>query len=317
MLEVERWANDRNPLLAANAILYASLLGPITLVFQQLKQRTIFKYRLQPPVLTSWLALYHSDRSILETVIPVISLAYAGKDTPPNFSDNMMFVIRSMTGTINKNSPKSIDISNPNMQSQLFQDMLTTTVNGLKPNSLNSEIEQSANDSMKNYFIANELELGFFTLVIFPCLMIYQTFPRFIYRKAINGDTDALEKLLRLDSRLLYDPAIAEKLDNINTRKFSTFEKLVKSSVEPTKPKITRKRLLYSLAGFISATAHLMDQPLTETDIRDLFNAYSKDISGEDDADIPLASEVFYQAIRRARKNWLTLFDELKPDKNI
>ena len=66
---VEEWAKGKNPLVAANAILYASFLNPITPVFQQLKQRRIFKHRLQSPELPSWFALYQSDKSILEVIM--------------------------------------------------------------------------------------------------------------------------------------------------------------------------------------------------------------------------------------------------------
>jgi hypothetical protein len=161
------------------------------------------------------------------------------------------------------------------------------------------------------------MDISFFVQVWFPCLVLYQTLPSRHYKEALNGDNKALENLLRLDRLLLHDSSIANRLDAINAKSTAEYEKLIKSSIELPKPRITRRRIIDAVAGAISAAAVIMDTVLEEPQIRDLFDALSNDIHGCDDEDIPLAPESFYQAIRRSRKNWLDFFATLHPDKKI
>jgi len=152
---------------------------------------------------------------------------------------------------------------------------------------------------------ANDMEFSYFLQVWFPCIILYQALPRMLYNDALNGDIIALEKLLRLDRLLLHDPSIAKQLDAINAKCSNDYDKLVKSSIELPKPRITRRRIIDAVAGFISTSAILLGTELEEPQIRALFDAYANDLHGCDDDDIPLAPESFYQAIRRSRENWL------------
>lgn len=313
--EVEKWAEGKHPLLAASSIMWASYVDITYELFRQLKERTTLGYRFEITDFDSWFALYHSENKVLEMIIAMLSRIPPKKGAPPDFNNNIEFVARSMTGSVNSNIPKPLDLSNPDERNKLFQEMLIVQVNKIKQECSGKPIDPPDITIIKDYIDANGTETGFFILVIFPCMVLYQTLPLFLYRNALNGDEDALGKLLRLDWRLLSDKGIAKRLDSIHAESLTKHNKLIKDSLELPKPKINRKRVLNAIAGYISASAIIMDQSLTEPDIRELFDSISRDKHGVDDEDIPLAPDSFYQRIRQIRDNWLEFFDAIKPDK--
>ena len=311
MSEVEKWSEGVHPLIASTSILWASMLDNVTETFLQLKANKIFEHSFTVKDLPAWSALYQSEKSLIQFMIPMICSSLEGKGAPPNFAENMLSIVQATTNISYIESPGLPPKFNQADADTLCQNTLSITL---------TDIEQRTSDNSittqeKTAFLVNETEACFFILVMVPCLVLYQTFPRILYQDALNGDIKALENLLRMDRRILHDPEIGKQLEIIHSKSITVHDKLIKDSLELPKPKITRRRILDAIAGFISALAVQMQQELTEPKIRDLFDSMSRDKNGADDEDLMSTPETFYQAIRRSRKKWLALFETFNPDK--
>lgn len=311
MQNVQKWAEHHSPILAATAIQYVSLVDPLTEIFLQLKKRSIPGHRFKTPNFSIWSELYQSDTRPIEIMLSFFNSISGSIETIQNISLNNS----ARTVTINANHSISPAVYSQDYFDELHKSMLTVTISSIEKNRLN--ISPAYADKAIEHILANETEINFFVQVWFPCIAIYQTLPRILYNNALNGDLKAFEKLLRLDRLLLHDTLLASKLDNIYSKSVTKYEKLIKDSLGMPKPRINRKRVLQTTAGLISAFAIEMGEKLEEPQIRDLFDKYSQDMHGIDDKDIPLASESFYQEIRRSRKNWIDFFVSIHPDKNI
>jgi len=146
----------------------------------------------------------------------------------------------------------------------------------------------------------------FFIRVWIPCWLLYGNFPPNILRSARLGNIDALEKLIRLDGSIIHDPKIAEFLNREASKKNkSTYNFLIRSIGKKPKGKVTLQKLKMNFAGLISSISSAIRHRLTEREIRDLFDAISKDTGkGDIDLDIPDSPETFAKAIQRERQFW-------------
>jgi hypothetical protein len=163
--------------------------------------------------------------------------------------------------------------------------------------------------AVQHYKDNNETELAFMFLVFFPCWFFYKEWPSKLYRKAIKGDTNAIHKLLRLDPFTLHDPAIGRQIQyvRINGRQ-SLYAELLNAPLKPVKVKLTSRTMKDMLAGMISLLAEAIKQPLTSTDIRDLFDAVAQDADKRDiDTSLPESQEAYTKVIQRNRPDWKPL----------
>ena len=153
------------------------------------------------------------------------------------------------------------------------------------------------------------VEASFYYLVIIPCWILYQDYPTRLYRKARQGDYDSLEKLIRLDSLMIHDPSIGKQVHLLKMkRKRLKFEGLFEAVHKRPKSNITRKKMKYAYAGLISAISSSVKAPLSEPQIRALFDAIAQDSLKKDiDTDLPNGQETFSKAIQRHRKPWQKL----------
>jgi hypothetical protein len=295
------WTEDKPAILVGFALQYASLVDSFLESFRNLKRRKIYNYRFKTPDFNEWSKQYQSDGKAIEIMFSTINSIPRCIPSVQNISHD------ATAGTITINLDDAAP-PRPFSQSefeQLQRDMLIDTIKNIKHQCTN-EVRDTTKKAF-DHIQANNMEFSFFVQVWFPCLILYQSLPSKLYKDALNGDNEALEKLLRLDRLLLHDSLIAARLDAINAKSTDEYDKLIKSSIGLPKPRITRRRIIDAIAGAISAAAILMGTVLEEPQIRALFDALSNDINGCDDVDILLTPETFYQAIRRSRENWLKL----------
>jgi hypothetical protein len=155
----------------------------------------------------------------------------------------------------------------------------------------------------------------FYLRVWVPCWFLYKDFPTRMLRRARLGDISAMEKLLRLDTRVLDDRKIREYFHQAKEKgKRWTVGRLTDALRKGPKGTITVKRVKYSIAGAISSISILLGHKLTEPEIRKLFHAVAHDMrKGNIDTDLPRSSEAFAKAIQREHGFWMpTLFQSDK-----
>lgn len=78
--------------------------------------------------------------------------------------------------------------------------------------------------------------------------------------------------------------------------------------LSPVKVKLTSRTMKDMLAGLISLLAETIKQPLTSTEIRDLFDAVAQDAEKRDiDTSLPESQEAYSKVIQRNRPGWKPL----------
>lgn len=184
--------------------------------FQQLKDRKPLGQRFEISDFDSWFALYQPENKpenkIVEMASSLLSLEPAGNGDSPNFSNKTEFVARAITHTMNNNIQKSMELSNPDEINKLLQETCTLQLNEIKQKCSGKTNDVNSTTIINDYIDANKMEIYFYILVFIPCLVLYQTLPEILYRKALDGDNYALEKLLRIDWRIPSDKSIAKRL---------------------------------------------------------------------------------------------------------
>lgn len=150
------------------------------------------------------------------------------------------------------------------------------------------------------------LELVFYVKIYVFCWLEYKEHFTTIYRKARQGDFDAIEKLLRIDPLVLRDRFI---LENYTTAPRSVSHKLQVACNNPRKDFLKISHIKSSFCGFISAFfEHVGQQPLTPVQIRELFDSLARDREREPgDEDLPDEYDAFRKAVKRYHRLWLPM----------
>lgn len=312
MLAVEKWATDKSPFLAFIAIQHVISAQDYHLAFKQLKAGKIMGYQFDFPSLPLWLSFYRHHRRYVP-FFPSLVGEFAGFSQQAVDSANLLF------HSANRNKSRSFEeaLKNSNSDdmkkgldavSPYFKMMLSEVYDLIK-----KDIKNKAPILEKREQLLAQIQKpeGVFSLFAFlPCLILHKDHPTRIYRKARQGNFEAMNKLLMIDSSLLHDPSIGAHIINLQrSNKSYLYDRLMNTSAKAPRKKIDAQRFKYSFAGLISLNSHFFHCPFTENDIRKLFDAVWKDYHGEDiDPDIADSHEGFQKAIQRERAEWLNFY---------
>lgn len=305
MLAIEKWAQGKSPFLALCATQIASFALEIPDILKHQKKHRLLTHTFPVPDIPSWHSLYRSHRRyitpFLEMVFyasplgqQLISLSVAIKDLP---RDHEQVKKQSVTPEQLKEAHDYLigllRMSFAEIQEELNDAPLTPEVR---------EVVQRYRDN-------DETALSFLFLVAFPCWLLYKEWPSKLYHKAIRGDYNAIHKLLRLDPFTLHDPAIGKQIQRTRVHgPQTTYKELLSAPLKPIKVKLTSRTIKDMLAGLISIMADTLKQPLTSTEIRDLFDAVAQDTAKRDiDTTLPESQEAYSKVIQRNRPDWKTL----------
>ena len=319
MLNVEKWAIGKPTLMAMTAIQLVTFSDFLYEVIPQAKERRLFDRQFPLPDLSVWLKLYKSPhKTFFSFGNMILEFSEQGKSLI-----TLLFAIRKLRRLLKRNpnyfrdnppSPEDIRESQKlykNICNQIFSDFKDE----LDP----QPIHPDEKIRFQKYLEGHEQELGFFFFLYIPCLLVFQTSPYALYREAVAGDIDSIEKLLRLDPILIHEPAIGQHIQQLRlSNRTNDFERLTSAAhklavTDHSEIDDARKRSKVELAAIISALSQLTGKRLTSPKIADLFHKYAKDKKqeGEGDLDIP-AGESFNKAIRRHVQPWEKLLQ--KPD---
>ncbi|BDQ37052.1 hypothetical protein SYK_14120 [Pseudodesulfovibrio nedwellii] len=161
----------------------------------------------------------------------------------------------------------------------------------------------------ENYPETGEFPLsneGFFTFRIFlPCWLHYFETPTGLYRKARLGNLDALDKLLRIDKRVIGDTKISRHIAQYGANPASPeFKRLIKA-LEGAPRKLSVTKVKTFLAAFLYGLSKHLGSPLTYPQVQDLFDqSAQKRGIGLTDPDLEMSPQSFEKAVRRNLLFW-------------
>jgi len=316
MLAIQKWAENRPFLLALFATQLAANARDMHQAFRHIKERRIFKHQYPLPPLPAWFTLYRSHRKPLAFLRALI-VNFSGFDKDAIDLGDAAFE-ESRLLSRGKAIPSHLAPPTEAVEETqaILQSVLSDSFQDIADDFSDAPLEPSQEDTLKKMISDMELESSFFMLVWAPCWQLYRIAPSRLYRKARCGDRDALDKLLRLDPLMLHDPAIGKRIQFLRfNNKTSAYQNLLEAPLKRPKARITRKKMKYTTAGLISSISSIIGKPLTEPEIRALFDAVAKDADGMSiDTDLPDSPEAFAKAINRDRPFWLQM---LLPDKKM
>ncbi|MBU5638853.1 hypothetical protein KOM00_19185 [Geomonas sp. Red69] len=316
MLAVPKWAEGKPFLIALLAPQFASSARDIHLAFRHIRERRIVNHQYPMPALPGWFAMYRSHSKPIQFIRAFCSgFSQFGAE---GIELGEMFL--EATRLISRGKLKPAELT-PNSEGikhilPLLQSTLSASFQDIEEDFSDPPLDPSVKDSAQQLLRDMELESSFFILVLAPCWLLYREHPTRLYRKARLGHLDALEKLLRLDPLLLHDHSIGRQIQSFRlNNKTSAYQTLIEATLKRPKARITRKKMKYATAGLISALSNLMKKPLSEPEIRALFDAVAQDADNSPiDTDLAESPEAFAKAINRDRSFWL---QTLLPDKKM
>lgn len=303
MLAVEKWSQNKHPIIALFAPMTAAFAREIPDILRHQKKHRFLEHKFPVPHLPSWYRL-HRSRSLY--CIPFIEMLLEGSP----FAQQL--IVLGITMHDLSRNPEKLASQNLTPETlkegqDVWKNLLHMSFTEIEDDIKDTPLSPEVRASVQRYKDNHETELAFLFLVAFPCWLLYKEWPSKLYRKARLGkDTNAIHKLLRLDPFLLHDPAIGREIQRIRINgKQSVYRNLLSAPLHPIKLKLTSRGIKDILAGLISLLAEAIKQPLTSTDIRDLFDAVAQDTDKQDiDTSLPESQEAYSKVIQRNKPDW-------------
>lgn len=302
MPAIEEWANNKNLLIALFAPMIAAFAREIPDMLRHQKKHRLLTHTFPVPRLPSWYALYRS-RSLY--CLPFFEMVFEGSPYVQQLLA-LGITMHDLSRNPEKLAIQTITPESLKEGQQFLDDLLRMSFAELQDDFEDTPLSPEIRAVVQHYKDDHETELAYMFLVAIPCLLLYKEWPSKLYRKARLGDTNSIHKLLRLDPLLLHDPAIGREIQKIRIHgKQTLFAELLNAPLKPVKLKMTTRTIKDMLAGLISLLAEAIKQPLTSTDIRELFDAVAQDADKQDiDTSLPDSQEAFSKVIQRNKPDW-------------
>ncbi|MDR3581317.1 MAG: hypothetical protein P4L44_15250 [Oryzomonas sp.] len=304
MMEMQKWGKDKPYIIRVFAAHLVSTVQDMHEDFQALKLRRFASHKFPLPDLPSWFAMYRAPRRTIEQTKAIWSAVY-GKNFV-NFFAGMLKKIAKQK-SVEKNVSIDIHQSPDEMKEawELLQMVLDISEKSLEEEFSNVPTSAAIRRRMNKLVAETPLESSFYVFVAVPCWALYRMSPTRLYRKAQYGDFDSLEKLLRLDQFLLHDPVIGKQIIQLRAGHSSgKYRKLIEASLKPPRGVNSRRNILLSQVGFISALSHVTQKPLTPQDLFELIEAFDKDSKCNLNDDLPDEPEALARALQPDRNLW-------------
>ena len=147
---------------------------------------------------------------------------------------------------------------------------------------------------------------GFFSFRIFlPCWLHFFEYPTSLFRRARLGDLDALDKLLRIDKRVIADTKISRHIATHGIDPQSPEFRQLVNAIEGAPRKLSVTKVKTFLAAFLYGLSKHLGSPMTYPQIQDLFDQSAQERGlGLTDPDLEMAPHSFEKAVRRNLSFW-------------
>ena len=308
MRHFRKWAEGKNPFLAAIALTIAGFSKESFELYESVQKGKRIEGDIPLPSLKTWLNLY---RKALLNALGNIN------DNTAKEADVLKLLLEAAR-QMQKNGEKykaGLERIPPDERQKMFEDSIRKLeeYKELVINDFVSEpTEKEGTEFRKDM---PKPELIFFIRVLVPCFTLYGIYPVDLLRQAQNGDDDALEKIIRLDKSIIFEPKISEIIHQAQALKKQERMTMIKKAFI-SKPKVTMnmKTIKCHLGGLISYLSMTINQKIIAADIMRLYDSLASDM-GIDKVDHDLykmSPQVFEKAIQRSRSMWHIL---LIPDK--
>ncbi len=315
MKHFRKWAEGTNPLLAAASLNIARFSEECFIMFELIDKGKRIEGDIPLPKLKTWLKLYHNHKRIGKVVIDVMGSINADSRKEADF-----FNFYNKGAEQLKKHPEKVQKELKNLTPDEWKKIIEIRNKKneeffeLTINDLTSDFNPKENEELRKNF--KKPEFIFLFRVLAPCFTLYNTYPSQLLRKAQSGDDKALEKLIRLDKSIIFEPKISELIHQAQALKAQARISMIKKAFisKPTKINMSMKAIKCNLGGLISYLSNKLRQKITAAEIRKLFDAIAcdKGIDAVDPDLYDIAPETFEKAIQRSRSFWNIIIPDIK-----
>lgn len=308
---LDAWANNKSQLLA---VICQHIATSAETCFQIIcvdrgEMPAIDKLWPIPVTDGRWLMLYRNHRRVIEKVIAALTGMPLDEARALVEFQKSLVALSHIPPEVLVAQVKQMSSDEQAFAIKAGQEMLCDFQDDLREEIATNDADVKL-ESVNDKAMREWPEVRFFMRVSFPCWIEFGQTAAQLIRKARQGDLKAIEAILRLDKGALEDRRIRQYLYSAHSSNRTRFDDIAKAIREPITKNVTIGRVKMSLAGCISAISHALKQPLTEPEIRALFDAVVADSGmGAIDNDLPESPEAFSQAILRYRRFWNFLFE--------
>jgi hypothetical protein len=297
------WADGKPNALVWTAIMAACQADSIYAMLRQLRSG-----KLHPPdgVVGSskaWLRMYRRTRSMRDVIGGLMG-----------FDDAVGMPVSVLLAELNRVARRPVeelraefDEMDEDEKHELFRSA-SELRNQLLEETLSAAIEESLgeeNAAGESTDLSSHIEVWFFGFVWFPCWIEYQEVPSRLLRKARNGDVEALDKLLRIDKSIIADPRILEQFhEAAHAQNQGMFRRIAAALASYPDGQFRRSRLKTRIAGLISLMFKAADKPISEREVRELFDRIVQIRGDQIETDLPDSPEALARAMLRAGDEW-------------
>jgi hypothetical protein len=308
MLEVEKWAQDKQPFLAAFALFIAFQAEDFFEGIEEAKEEALSVTKYPYPELKIWQKYYRSISPTLEHFSDVIlgdkKLVFRMRKELNRKNLFFEFAGNEKESFLKKKvllpadvQQKSLVVKKENAE-KVYQSSLKFLTNEI--NGKNSEFI----DALKAKITSTD-ESSFVYRVFIPCWYFYGKTPSQLLRKARQGDLKSLESLVRLDSSVIFEKKISSILHQLRNQAPHKHREIMECIFKRPKSRMTKQKIKCFLAGMIWIISKSINLPLTEPEIRELFDAIAQDKGqGLIDVDLPEEPHALYMAMQREMKSF-------------
>ncbi|HUN55785.1 MAG TPA: hypothetical protein VMU29_11575 [Smithella sp.] len=314
MKHFRKWAEGKNPFLTAMSLIIAGFSKECFELFNSVRKGKRIEGDIPLPSVKTWIKLYNNPKRIGKALFS--SMNEYNQDSAKEFK--ILQLINKDAKQMKNNGEKykaEFEKIPLDERKKRFEESVKL-LEELKELNINDHISK-VNEAERKKFRENfrKPEFIFFIRVQAPCFSLYGTYPHILLKQAQNGDDEALEKLIRLDKSIIFEPKISEIIHQAQALKVQERMSMIKKAfISKPKVKMNMKTIKCHLGGLISYLSIALNQKITASEIKDLFDAIAIDMNeGEIDKDIgKMESYPFEKAIQRSRNFWHIILADKK-----
>jgi len=309
MLNVEEWARTKNPVFAYHVISIAIAARDRCEALHHIKVRRVYGQEFKLPDFPSWFALYRSPLKAIRAYTRLFS--FASDSEKEDIAIYSGFRYLNKASAKSPNELKSITITQEKIKATIdhWQEKLTNLFGEINKEIAGNPVDPEVKKTFQAQMAKDELLLGFYFLVYAPSLLFYEVPPQSLYKRALKGDLDALEMLLKLDPLLLHDHAIGYQIQSVRLYgKRNAYEKLLQSinkypTTSHSNIRAARKSVKSHYGGLIAIMAKVCQVKFPVSEVRHLYDSLARTYGKGQDQDIG-SPEGFDKTVKNKMLLW-------------
>lgn len=313
MKHFQKWAENKHPFSSSIFLFIAASSNEMHELINSVRKGKRIEGDVTLPKLKTWLKLYKNPKRIGKALLNAMVQYDQESAKEVEILDAL-----NKGATLIKNNPEKCKselekLTVEEKQIAFEQSMMIfEELRQLIISDLNGEVNEEKGNQLRNSI--KSPELIFFFRVQAPCFILYGTYPYMLLKKAQTGDDAALEKLIRLDKSIIFEPKISEIIHHAQAlRAQARMSMIQKAFIGKPKAKTSIKKVKILLGGLISYFSMKFNQKLSAIEIRNLFDAIALDNNDDIDQDLGnMVGEPFEKAIQRSRNFWDVIMADKK-----